>query len=229
MPFTPSCRLRLLDNLLVCLAPMSSFLFFIGLVCSSPATAQTTAIRKANYDLAAKWTAAKVGKMVFDVAVTPHWLETGDRFWYTYETNQGRRYFLIDPHAKTKKLLFDNAKMAAQLTRITLFPYDTQHLPIRTIKFIKKDTVLQFELDYSKDADVRAGEQIKSVKDIGDDGKQTQDKQNQDMKDKTNQTQTQAQKAAIAAAAAAVTTKTLSFEYDLAAEKLTLIDRKSVV
>jgi hypothetical protein len=34
---------------------------------------------KANYELASRWTPAKVGKLVFDLAVTPHWLE-GDRF-----------------------------------------------------------------------------------------------------------------------------------------------------
>ncbi|HEX5085467.1 MAG TPA: hypothetical protein VFY40_25800, partial [Blastocatellia bacterium] len=38
--------------------------------------------RKANYELAARWTSQKVGKLVFDTSVTPHWLETGDRFWY---------------------------------------------------------------------------------------------------------------------------------------------------
>ena len=35
-------------------------------------------VRKANYDLASRWTAAKVGKMVFDTAVTPRWLESGE-------------------------------------------------------------------------------------------------------------------------------------------------------
>jgi len=46
---------------------------------------------KPNYDLAARWTSAKVGKYVFSTAVTPHWLEFSDRFWYDYETPAGRR------------------------------------------------------------------------------------------------------------------------------------------
>lgn len=82
------------------------------------ANGSSAPVHKANYDLASRWTAAKVNKMIFDTTVTPHWLETGDRFWYAYETNSGRRFYLVDPHAKTKKLLFDNAKMAAMLTRI---------------------------------------------------------------------------------------------------------------
>src|SRR4051812_30095487 len=59
-------------------------------------------VSKANYELASRWTSAKVGKMLFDTAVTPHWLETGDRFWYSYETNRGRRFYMVDPFKKTK-------------------------------------------------------------------------------------------------------------------------------
>ena len=46
--------------------------------------------RKPNYDLASRWTTAKVTKLVFDTSVTPHCLESGERFWYSYETSQGR-------------------------------------------------------------------------------------------------------------------------------------------
>jgi len=82
---------------------------------SAPAIAGDTAaaptasvkVNKANYELAARWTATKVGKMVFDTAVTPHWLDTGDRFWYSFENNKGRRFYLVDPAHKTKALVFD--------------------------------------------------------------------------------------------------------------------------
>src|SRR4026207_1558972 len=92
-----------------------------------------------NYDLAARWTSAKVGKYVFSTAVTPNWMEFSDRFWYSYETTAGQRWWIVDPVKKTKTALFDNAKMAAQLTRILRTPYDAQHLPINTIKFTKND------------------------------------------------------------------------------------------
>ena len=42
---------------------------------------------RANYELAARWTTAKVGKMIFDTAVTPHWMDSGDRFWYSFENS----------------------------------------------------------------------------------------------------------------------------------------------
>src|SRR5262245_26686073 len=34
-----------------------------------------------NYELASQWTTGKINKLVFDTGVTPHWLETSDRFW----------------------------------------------------------------------------------------------------------------------------------------------------
>ncbi len=62
--------------------------------------------KKANYDLAARWTPAKVGKLVFDTAVQPHWLLTGDRFWYSYETSQGRKWFIVDPSDRNPRSPF---------------------------------------------------------------------------------------------------------------------------
>jgi len=47
-----------------------------------------------NFDLGARWTAAKVGKLVFDTSVTAHWMQTGDRFWYAYQTRDGRRFYV---------------------------------------------------------------------------------------------------------------------------------------
>ena len=102
---------------------------------------------KANYELAAQWTPAKMGKLVFDTTVTPHWLEQGDRFWYSFENSKGRKFYIVDPVKKTRTFVFDPVKLAAQLTTATGLPYDSQHLPITTIKFVKNDTTIQFELN----------------------------------------------------------------------------------
>ena len=99
-----------------------------------------------NYDLAAQWTPQKVGKLVFDTTVTPRWLESSDRFWYAYQTREGRRFMLVDPVKRTKAPLFDHAKMAATLTSITRIPYDAQHLPFSSGRFVKKDTAFEFDV-----------------------------------------------------------------------------------
>src|SRR5215813_3601170 len=116
--------------------------------------AQTGTAPKPNYDLASDWTSQKIGRLVFDTTVTPHWLETSDRFWYSYQTRDGRRFYLVDPIKKAKAPLFDHAKMAASLTAITRMPYDQQHLPFTTVRFIKKDTVFEFDVQVPRDADI---------------------------------------------------------------------------
>ncbi len=116
----------------------------------APAAAPVPA--KANYELASRWTSAKVGKLVFDTAVTPHWLENGDRFWYTFENSKGRRFYLVDPVKKTKTFVFDPVKLAASLTAATGIPYDSQHLPVTIIRFVKNETAIQFEVNVPRAA-----------------------------------------------------------------------------
>jgi hypothetical protein len=95
--------------------------------------AQERTLPTPNYELASRWMSAKVAKLVFDTSVAPHWAEQTDRFWYAYETAQGRKFYLVDPLKKGKTPLWDNAKMAAMLTGITRIPYDSQHLPITAL------------------------------------------------------------------------------------------------
>src|SRR5882672_3784803 len=109
---------------------------------------------KPNYALASEWTAQKVGRLVFDTSVNPRWLETSDRFWYAYQTREGRKFYLVDPIKKNKAPLFDHAKMAATLTSITREPYDSQHLPFTTVKFVKKDAAFQFDVQVARDAEI---------------------------------------------------------------------------
>ena len=185
-------------------------LFAASTLCAADTKSEPVKVQKANYELAGHWTAAKVGKLVFDTAVTPHWLETGDRFWYSYETSRGRYFYLVDPSKKTKTPVFDAAKMAAMLTAITRTPYDAQHLPIRTIKFTKNDTVIEFELQVDRDADIN--------------GKQTVVGGEQQTDQTTSQPDDPQQRGggATTATAAAPRTRTLYFEYEIATGKLSL-------
>src|SRR6478735_2986209 len=81
------------------------------------AQAQTSST-KANYQLAARFSPRKLDKMVFSTSVDPHWLKNSTRFWYTYETPNGKNWYIVDPARADKRLLFDNAKLASELTKI---------------------------------------------------------------------------------------------------------------
>ena len=165
--------------------------------------------RKANYDLASRWTTAKVGKLVFDTSVTPHWLEAGDRFWYSYETSQGKKWWMVDPSKKGRTALFDNAKMAAALTNATRIPYDAQHLPIATIKFIRNDTAFQFDANVPVDAEIPGVKKYEPPV-----------RQNRGDQDQNQDQQTQR---APGAQGPTPRTRPIYFEYELATGKLTLL------
>jgi dipeptidyl-peptidase 4 len=126
----------------------------IGSLFALALCAQDARVSKANYELASRWSQQKVAKMVFDVNVTPRWFETGDRFWYTHETSQGRKFTLVDPLKKTKTPLFDHAKMAASLTTLTRIPYDSQHLPIQNARLVRKDAALMFEVSVANEVEI---------------------------------------------------------------------------
>ncbi len=125
----------------------------IALVASTtqlPAQTVRRSQSRANYELAARFAPYKIQKLVYSTSVNPRWIEGSERFWYEWETSDGKFFFIVDPAAGTKRQIFDNDRIAAELTRITKDPYDGQHLPIRAIKFIDSST-LQFEVESTQD------------------------------------------------------------------------------
>ena len=121
-------------------------LLFALLLANGKVAAQNEPVTTANYRLAERFSPEKIKRMVFSTSVDPYWLETGDKFWYSYKTSEGEFFYLVDLNKKSKTALFDNDKMAAMLTRITKDPYDAKHLPPIKPKFKKNDTVFQFDV-----------------------------------------------------------------------------------
>ncbi|HEX7090585.1 MAG TPA: DPP IV N-terminal domain-containing protein [Longimicrobiales bacterium] len=111
----------------------------------------------ANYRLAARWAPYKIEELIYSTQVQPRWIEGGERFWYEWETSDGTFYYIVDPVRGTKRQLFDNDRIAAELTRITRDPWDGRHLPIRNIRFIDENT-LQFDVQSSQDEEVEEQE-----------------------------------------------------------------------
>lgn len=125
-----------------------TFLLSICLLAQTPGT-------KANYQLAARFSPKKIEKMVFSTAVDPHWLKKSNRFWYTYETPNGKNWWIVDPSKADKRLLFDNAKLASQLTMIVKDPMDAQHLNIDSLRFVKDENWIQFQATSTQDSVIK--------------------------------------------------------------------------
>lgn len=127
---------------------LSLFFFSITLFAQQP-------VQKANYQLAARFAPKKLDRMIFSTSVDPHWLKQSDRFWYVFETPNGKNWYIVDPSTGSKKVLFDNAKLAAELTRIIRDPFDAQHLTIDSMRFVKDENWIQFEVLSTEEIEVR--------------------------------------------------------------------------
>ncbi len=115
--------------------------------------AQQSPAIKANYQLAARFSPKKQDKLLFSTIVDAHWLKKGNRFWYSYETTEGKKWYIVDPVKAEKRLMFDNAKLAAELTRIIKDASDAQHLLIDSIRFVKDERSIQFEFKSTEEVE----------------------------------------------------------------------------
>lgn len=134
---------------------MRRLTFLSALLLSFAGLHAQTPVTKANYQLASRFSPRKLDKIVFSTSVDPHWLKKSERFWYTYETSNGKNWYIVDPVRGEKKLLFDNAKMASQLTAIVRDPMDAQHLAIDSLRFVKDENWIQFEVKSTEDSLIR--------------------------------------------------------------------------
>ena len=128
---------------------MRKILFLLALLPGLYAAAQrpgheSNKVTTANYELAERFSQKKVGQMVYSNRITPHWFAGSDRFWYSWKTAEGTKYWLVDPAAGRKSEIFDLDKLAMQVTEITRDPYDAAHLPLRLE--LKEDKYFQFDI-----------------------------------------------------------------------------------
>jgi len=102
-------------------------------------------VTKANYEQAARFSTKNVRHMVYSTRIRPNWFAQSDKFWYSWKTSDGTKYYIVDPAAGTKKEVFDMAKLARQISEVTRDPYDAQHLPLDLE--LKEDKFFQWDIE----------------------------------------------------------------------------------
>jgi dipeptidyl-peptidase 4 len=190
---------------------------------STPSTARPVA---PNYALEARFLPDSTNKLVFDLSVTPHWFTLSDKFWYSYRTTDGTKYYVVDPARKSKLSLWDNAKVASALSMLTNFPYDAQHLPVKRLRLVDKDAHLRFEVEIRKDGVVPNEPEKKAQDDGSQQGNESEVKQDQTKQNDQQNQRTDGSQAGVPGQPPEPPedTRILSFEYDLATGKVTRLD-----
>ena len=113
---------------------------------------QERMVRTPNYELAERFSAKRIGQMVFSTSVRPVWFRNGDKFLYAWKTSDGTQYYIADPKAGKTELVFDMDKLAMQITEIMRDPFDAKHLPISNISIDpENDGILKFDIKSTKE------------------------------------------------------------------------------
>ena len=115
------------------------------LACAVLLLCATSFAQKANYALAERFSAKKVNQMVFSTQITPNWFRDSDKFWYSWRTPQGTRYYIVDPVKGTRTEVFDMDRLAMQVTEFVRYPFEAKHLPIRDLR-LKDDKEFTFSI-----------------------------------------------------------------------------------
>ena len=115
-------------------------------------TREDKMVKTPNYALAERFSAKRVGQMVFSTTVKPEWFRNGNRFLYTWKTSEGTNYYIAEPATGTVKPVFDMEKLAMQITDIVREPVEARHLPIRNLRIDpENDNVLKFDIQSSQE------------------------------------------------------------------------------
>ncbi len=121
-----------------------------------PLTAQDHT-NKANWELADKFAPTALRSRVYTNSVNPHWLGQSDSLCYDWKDHNGSTFYLVVPTTKTKKPLFDQVKLASQLSDLSHHAHDPQNLPFTSIRFSTDRKTFTFNADSSRwEWDVRA-------------------------------------------------------------------------
>ena len=137
-------------------------LLFMGLALQAmPVGAQE---RLPEYLQAEKFTREKLNTMLFSTTVDPHWFPVGNDFWFEYKTSEGTFWYVVDPDARRKTLLFDRDELASRLTEIVQDPFEARHLPIRNLKVKEDGRTFTFEVVSSQDEKPKKDDKKKTDK-----------------------------------------------------------------
>ena len=101
-------------------------------------------VQKANYEQASQFSSKKLRNLVYSTRIRPNWFARSDRFWYSWKTSCGTKYYIVDAATGSKREVFDLDKLARQLTEVTRDPHDAQHLNLQLE--LKDDKLFQWDM-----------------------------------------------------------------------------------
>ncbi|HKG96158.1 MAG TPA: DPP IV N-terminal domain-containing protein, partial [Gemmatimonadaceae bacterium] len=129
----------------------------------APSGAPSNRVTRANWTLANRFSQAALRSVVFTQGVQPRWLGQSDSLFYNWRDRNGTRFYLVVPTTRTKRPLFDQVKLAAQLTELSHRAVDPNSLPFTSLNFTKDHRAFRFVVDSTRYEWTLATESLRSL------------------------------------------------------------------
>jgi dipeptidyl-peptidase-4 len=102
---------------------------------------------RADYQRAESFLPGNLQKKLYIANVRPNWIRHSDRFWYLKMGPQGKQFILVDAAKNTQGPAFDQARLAASLSKAAGKTYKADDLPFYSFKFVKDGHAIRFQID----------------------------------------------------------------------------------
>lgn len=90
-----------------------------------------------NYSEADKFLPSNVVPMLYNMSITPNWIEGTDNFWYLNNGREGTEFVLVDTANATKRFVVDQRRLAQALALVSGIRVKPSALPFSNITFIE--------------------------------------------------------------------------------------------
>lgn len=148
------------------LKPIMALLLLGSLVANGQPSQST--LTENDYTRAEQFLGYNLGQYVDRAGVHPNWMGGAD-FWYRVLTEKGSEYILVDAKRGTRKLAFDQEKLAKALSEKTGEVIKGDNLPFKTIEFSRDAKSVRFiyknhQWDYDLNKNQLAGKELPMYK-----------------------------------------------------------------
>ena len=117
---------------------------------ATPAHEEMVTISEEDYRRAGSLMSWNLRDKVLRSNISPNWID-GDRFWYRTRTEDGSRFYRVDPDARERSHAFDHERLAEALTETLGEALDktisADDLPFTTFRYIHDETALLLQAE----------------------------------------------------------------------------------
>jgi len=100
-----------------------------------------------DYQRAEQFLPGNLRHRLYLADVAPRWIAKSDRFWYRKTSPKGIEFILVDSAQNTTKPAFDQARLAAALSKETKREYKPMELPFDTFEFSEDGKSIHFQIE----------------------------------------------------------------------------------